>query len=229
MIYDKNKKEITMMIYPEMNDLTEQNSVKVSISARLIAALVYLIPVLGGALSSLFLINVMRAMKNNEAFGRGAVFAALTKSMFPSLGGLYLGILGGVVVIIILIVRFFMQTKTTSPSLWFFILCSFLFLVPSGLFFEAQSMIIEVFISPVISTGIGGIASNINLLLILSVAAMLFIAIFLIVMSVVPFKTISKPKWSPLIGAIILEILMIAAAVAFQLRFLWLFNGAKSD
>ena len=214
---------------PYMNAGTIQPILKVSISARLIAALSYMIPVIGGALSSLYLMNVLRALKANETAGRIAVLNALAESTVPALGSLYLGVIGGLIVIVVLIIRMFMQTKTASPSSWFFILCGFLFLVPAGLFFEAESMIIEVLTAPASATGIAGIASNVSLFLILSVALALFVFLLMLVISVVPFSARSKPRWSPLICAILVELLIIAAAVAFTLRFLWLYNAGLSE
>jgi len=63
----------------------------------------------------------------------------------------------------------------------------------------------------------------------LSIASTLVTFIVLLVMSVIPFSTSSKPRWSPLIFAILIEILIIAAAVAFQLRFLWLYKAGLSE
>ena len=210
------------LVYGEAN----QPKLKVSISARLIAAFAYFIPAIGGVLSSLYFMNVMRALRTAESAGMGAVMAGLTESTVPALVSLYLAAFGGFIVIIVLIIRMFMQTKTASPASWFFVLCGFLLLVPAGLFFEAESMIIEVLIAPVASMGIGGVGSNVSLFLILSIASALLVFVILLVMSVIPFSTSSRPRWSPLITAILVEILIIAAVVAFQLRFLWLYNAA---
>ena len=214
---------------PYMNAGAIQPNLKVSISARLIAALSYMIPVIGGALSSLYLMNVLRALKAYETAGRIVVLKSLAESTVPALGALYLGVIGGLIVIIVLIIRMFMQTKTASPSSWFFILCGFLLLVPAGLFFEAESMIIEVLTVPASSTGIAGVASNVSLFLILSVASALLVFLLMLVISVIPFSARSKPRWGPLICAILIELLIIAAAVAFQLRFLWLYNAGLSE
>lgn len=214
---------------PIMNVGANQPKLKVSISARLTAAFAYLIPAIGGALSSLYLMNVLRALRNAENAGITVVLVSLAESTVPALASLYLAAFCGFIVIIVLIARMLMQTKTASPASWFFVLCGFLFLVPAGLFFEAESMIIEVLTTPVDSAGIAGVASNVNLFLILSIASTLFTFIFLLVMSVIPFSTSSKPRWSPLIIAILIEILIIAAAIAFQLRFLWLYKAGLSE
>lgn len=208
---------------PMMNvGMDRPEKFKVSISARLIAAFAYMIPALGGALSSLYLMSMMQAMRSNESAGITVVLYALAESTIPVLGSLYLGVTAGFVVIIVLIARMFMQTKTASPSGWFFVLCGFLFLVPAGLFLEAESMIIEVLTAPISSEGVAGVGATVSTFLILSVISALFVFIILLLMSVLPFSKRSKPKWSPLITAVIVEFLIIAAIIVFQWRYLWL-------
>jgi hypothetical protein len=202
---------------------------KVSISARLIAAFAYMIPALGGALSSFYLMNVLRAMREAENAGRVAVLLGLAESTVPVLASLYLGVVLGFIVIIALIARMFMQTKTASPSGWFFALCGVFLLAPAGLFLEAESMIIEVLTAPTDSTGIAGVASNVSLLLISSIVSALFVCLALLLMSVLPFSRRSKPKWSPLIIAVIIEFLIIAAVIAFQWRYLWLSEAGRYE
>lgn len=207
---------------PMMNVGWDQPDYKVSISARLMAAFAYTIPALGGAVSSFYMMGVLRVMSEAEAAGIGALLGGLAESTVPVLGSLYLGAFAGFVVIIMLIARMLMQTKTASPPAWFFIFCGFLFLVPAGLFLEAESAIIEVISAPVSLTGIAGVASNVNLLLISSIFSAVFVFIALLLISVLPFSKSSKPKWSPLILAVIIEFLIIAAVIAFQWRYFWL-------
>jgi hypothetical protein len=126
------------------------------------------------------------------------------------------------VVIVVLVIRMIVQTKTASPPSWFFLLCGILCLVPAVFFAEAESLIIEVLIDLRNSNGIAGVASNINLFSILSIAAAPVVFILLLAISVIPFSSKVKPKWSPLITAIIVEILIIAITIAFQWRVLWL-------
>lgn len=214
---------------PMMNVTGDQSRFKTSISTRLIAAFVYMIPAVGGALSSLYLINFMQALRNNETAGLTTLFKGLTESTTPALGSLYFGAFCGLLVIVVLIVRMFIETTTASPSSWFFIFCGFLFLVPAGLFFEAESMIIEALTIPDSSTNIAQVGANVSSLLILSVASTVVVFMVMLIMSVIPFSTASKPKWSSLITAIFVEFLIIAAAIAFQLRFLWLYKAGSSE
>ncbi|MBK9153776.1 MAG: hypothetical protein IPM25_06105 [Chloracidobacterium sp.] len=188
-----------------------------------------MIPALGGALSSFFLIRVLQYLEAAENAGSEAVFGALTEAILPSLVSLYLGAVGGLIVIIVLIARMLMQTKTASPSVWFFILCGFLFLVPAGLFFEAESLIIEVLTDQSFSIRIADVASNIYLISILSIISALAVSLLLLIMSVVPFSARSDPRWSSLIAAVFIEFLIIAPVVAFQLRFLWLYKAGSFE
>ena len=212
-----------------MNVGVDQPKFKVSISARLIAAFAYMIPALGGALSALYLMNVLQAMRAAETAGMTAVMLGMAESTVPVLGSLYLGVVAGLVVIIVLIARIMMETRTASPSGWFFVLCGFLFLVPAGLFLEAESMIIEVLTMPVASEGVAAVGANVASFLILSIVSALFVFIALLVMSVLPFSNRSKPKWSPLITAVIIEFLIIAAVIVFQWRYLWLSKAGLNE
>ena len=202
-----------------------QPSLKVSILARLISTLSYTIPAIGGALSSIFLMNAMRALRENETAGVTAVMRGLAEATIPVLGSLYLGVFCGIAVIAVLVGRMIVQTKTASPPSWFFVISGILFLVPAGLFCEAESLIIEVLINPRSSTGLGIIASNMSFLLILSMVAAPVVFILLAVLSVLPLSSRTRPKWGPLIIATAIEILLIAVAIAFQMRLLWLYKS----
>lgn len=213
------------MEVPLTNIEANPSKLKVAISPRLIAAVAYLLPSIGGVLSSLYLMNVLRAMGENIGAGIDTILVALAESIVPALVSLYLAAFGGFIVIIVLISRMLMQTKTASPPVWFFVLCGLFFLIPAGSFFEAESLIIEILIAPSASTGIAEVASNISLFLILSIGSAVVVFLILLVISVVPFSVRSKPKWSSLIAAIFIEFLIIAVVVAFQLRFLWLYKA----
>lgn len=205
-----------------MNDGTALTISKVSVSARLIPALIYTIPAIGAALSAFLFINVLGALKSSESAGFTAIMRGLAESSYPMLGSLYLQIILGIAIIAILIIRMTMQTKTASPSSWFFIVSGILCLIPLVLLAEAQSMIIEVLISPRNSSGIALIASTISSLLMLTIAAAPIIFVILSAISLIPFSTKKRPKWSPLITAILVESLFIIAAIAFTMRLLWL-------
>jgi hypothetical protein len=205
-----------------MNNGATQPVSKVSISARLFPAFVYFVPAIGAALGAFLYINLMRALRYNENAGVVAILGGLAESTYPIIGSLYLQIICGIAVIAILVIRMMKQTKTASPSSWFFILSGILCLVPVVMVAEAQSLIIEVLIDPRNSPGVAAVVSTVSSLLILTIAAAPIIFVILMALSLIPFSTKKKPRWNPLIAAIFVQVLFIAAAIAFTLRFLWL-------
>ena len=198
---------------------------KVSMSTRLTAFFGYIIPTFGGAISALYLIGMLRALRQSETAGFSAVMAGLTEVTIPVLIALYLGTFLGLAVIITIIVRMVVQTRKSSPSSWFLLLNGLLCLVPAILFLEAESMIIEVLLNPGKSSGIAGAASTINLYSMLSIAAAGAVFLIFMVLSLLPFSSRSKPKWSPLIAAVLIEILIIGLTIFFQLRLKWLYQS----
>lgn len=199
-----------------LNAEETQPRLKVSILTRLLAALAYTIPAIGGALSSILLINVMRALRDNESAGISAVMAGMKEASLPAIVSLYLAAICGIAVIVVLIVRMFVQTKTASPPSWFFAIGGILCLIPAVLFWKAQLLILEV-LSPGSSIGAGGAESagaTVSQLLILSVIAAPIVFIILVVASVFPLSFRSRPKWLSLIAATAIEILLISSATA---------------
>ncbi len=193
-----------------------QPRLKISVTARLIAALCYIIPALGGALSSILLINVFRALRNSESAGINAVMAGIKEAALPSTISLYLAAICGFAVIVVLVIRMIVETKTASPPSWFFVIGGILWLLPVGLFWKSELLILEV-LSPGSSISEGGMASvgaDVSRLLMLSIIAVPVVFIILVTASVLPLSSRSKPKWSPLIAATAIEILLIVSAVA---------------
>lgn len=199
-----------------LNAAENQSRLKVSILTRLLAALLFSIPAIGGALSSFLLINVFRALRDNESAGVAAIMGGLNEASLPAIISLYLAAVCGIGVIAVLVTRMFMATKTASPSSWFFVIGGILCLLPTGPFWYAKWLTLEV-LSPGSPIGAGGIASvgaEISQWLLLSVVAMPIVIIILIVLSVLPFSSRSRAKWIPLVVATAIEILLIAVAVA---------------
>ena len=208
-----------------LNAEENQPRLKVSVTARLIAALSYTIPAIGGALSSILLINVFRALRANESAGISAIMEGMKEASLPVIVSLYLAAVCGIVLIVVLVVRMIVQTKTASPSSWFFVIGGILCLLPAGLFWKGELLILEV-LSPGSSIGAGGVASvgaDVSQLLMLSVIAAPIVFILLVVASVLPLSSRSRPKWIPLMAATAIEILLIAAAVAIP----FLIDGPK--
>src|ERR1044072_2536071 len=91
---------------------------RVSILARIGPALSYALPALGAAGSAYLFIMVMRAMREAEAAGIGAVSRGLSGANLLIVIALYLAIVVGVIGIVIRFARMFMTTTTASPSAW---------------------------------------------------------------------------------------------------------------
>ena len=143
---------------PVLNIEENPPRLRVSVIIRLVAALGFTIPLIGAALSSLLLIRVFQAMKAAENAGIAAVMAGMKESAIPVNISLYLAALVGFTVIIALVVRALVETKTASPPFWFFAICGILCLVPAGLFWKAELLILEALI-PGNSIGAGGLAA----------------------------------------------------------------------
>jgi len=199
-----------------LNAEENQPRLRISVIARLIATFTYIIPAIGGALSSILLMRVFRALAANESAGIDAVMGGMKEASLPAIISLYLAALCGIVVIIVLVVRMIVQTETASPPIWFFAIGGILCLLPAGLFWKAQLMVLEV-LSPGSSIGAGGIGSvgaYLSQLLMLSVIAAPIVIILLVAASVLPLTSRSRAKWLPLMAATAIEILLIAVAVA---------------
>jgi len=198
-----------------LSDEQHPARLKVSIITRLVAALWYTIPALGGALSAISLINVFQALRSAETAGVAALMGGMKEASVPVFVSLYLAAFCGMVVIIVLIVRMMVQTKTASPPSWFFAVGGILCLLPAGLFWKAQWLVIEV-LSPGSSVGAGGVGAvgaEVSQWLLLSVIAAPVVFILLAAASVIPFSSGARPKWGSLAAAAAIEILLLGTAV----------------
>jgi len=200
-----------------MNDADHQALRKVSISTRLLAAFAYIIPALGGALSSFLLARVFQALAKVENAGIAAMMAGVKEASLPVTISLYLAAFFGLVVLIVLVIRMMSETKTASPPIWFFAVGGILSLVPAALFWYAKYLTIEA-LSPGSSISnagnLGSLGGTISQVVLLSLAATPLVIILIIAASVVPFSSRSTSKLFPLAGAGLIEILLITAAVA---------------
>ena len=201
---------------------TDENSVRsrVAVVARLVPALSYAIPVAGAALSSILVMGVMRGMRFASSTGLSAATAGLSESGLPVLIALYLAIICGVAGIVVAVIRLMVPTTTVSPSAWFFLIGGGLGLIPVALLWEAESVFIQA-ISPS-SRGVAYAASTIELLLTLTLVAAPVSLLLLLAGSVWPLSSRSRPKWGPLVALVVVELALIVAAVAFQVRISWL-------
>lgn len=198
----------------------EPSPLRISISARLIPALSYVIAPIGAALSAFMFTGLMRAMRLSGSAGLGAVTGGLGESTVPVLIALYLAIVSGTAGMVVAVVRLKMETKTASPPPWFFAASGVLALVPVALFWQAESVLIEA-----LSPGSGGIvrvASTIEWLVTLTLVAAPIVILLLLVGSVLPISSRSRPTFWPLVVLIVIELALIVMAIAFQVRISWL-------
>jgi len=212
----------------DASESTAQNGqirLKVSFITRLIAVFAYAIPAIGGAVGSFLLMKVFQGLRTAETAGVVAVMNGMKQAALPVTISLYLAAFFGIAVIIVLVVRMFVQTKTTSPPLWFFAVGGILCLVPAVLFWKTELLVIEV-LSPGSSiggAGISGVASNISWMLLASMAAAPVAVVIIFVLSVLPFSSRSGPKWGSLLMTIVVEITLVATAIAVP----FLIDGPK--
>lgn len=204
---------------PQANN--EQAPSRVSILARLVPAFSYAIPMVGAALSALFLLGVIRAMRNAETAGIAAVAGGLAEANLAVVVALYLAIFVGFIGIVVMVIRSFMSTTTASPAAWFFLITGIISLTPALLWWEAQSLMVSA-----ITPGGGGIVhflSNIRLCLSLAIVTPAVFALILMVASLIPLPKVLRAKrnWAPLLVLVLMELALIGMVVAFQLRTSW--------
>lgn len=208
------KREIPAADASTVTDERNPPRPRVSILVRLLAAACYSIPAIGGALSSMLLINVFQALRKAEGAGIGAVMAGMNEASVPLRIALYLAALGGIVVIIVLVVRALVETKTAAPPAWFFA-AGILGLLPAALFWKAQLLVIEV-LSPgsVRSAGdVAGTGAEVSQWLVISVVAAPVVMILLAAAAVIPFSSRKKSKPGSILTAAAVAILLVAVAV----------------
>ena len=207
----------TPMIATNGNSL----SARVSVFARLVPALSFMIAAIGAVPSSLYLRNVLWAMQDAGSAGIAAVAGGIAESNLFMLIALYLAIVCGVAGILVFVIRLLMETKTISPSSWFFVVAAVLGLLPSLLLWTAESLLIGAVAQ---HSGIVKVAAPINWLSILSMIAAPFSILLLLAGSVWPLSSQSKRRWGPLAALVLVNLLLIVVAVAFQVRYSWLYQ-----
>jgi hypothetical protein len=212
-----------------MTPETEASSgvTRASILARIAPAISYALPTLGAAISALLFINVMQAMRNAETAGIAAVAAGVSETNIAILVSLYLAIAVGFIGIVVALIRLFTSTKTGSPSGWFYLITGVIGLVPMFALWQAQSLLLEVIFG--MSSGVVTVASQINLLLMLTISMAAVSILTLLVSTFVPLPRVlrAKRKWAPLIVLVLVEIAVIAMAVAYHLRTAWLYRQVE--
>lgn len=221
---DRGNMRITIpLVAPDKN----AGALRVAVVPRLIPAFSFGLAVAGAGVSALLVRQAFYAMREAETAGIGVMTRSLAEANLPVLIALYLAIGCGAVGLVVLVVRMSVNTTTSSPPVWFFLLAGALGILPVSLFSWAQSLMIEAFFP-----GGGGIISAANILSFLLPAIMIgtpFILLLLLAISVRPMRSLSKPKWGPLAVMLIVELALIVMAVGFQIRASWLFEWSQIE
>jgi hypothetical protein len=200
---------------------------RVAVVPRLVPALGFGLAAAGAGIGALLVRQAFLAMRNAEMAGIGAVARGMAEANLPVLGGLYLAIVVGGAGLLILIVRMFVETKTSAPSVWFLLIAGTLGIVPVALFWWAESLIIGA-----LDPGSGGIVTAANTLTILLPAIMFaapVVLLLLLTISVWPVHSMVRPKWGPVAVLLMIEVALIAMAVALQMRTSWLFQVSQAE
>ncbi len=128
-----------------------------------------------------------------------------------------------------MVIRSFLSTTTTSPAAWFFLIAGIISLIPLLLLWQAQSLLVAA-----ISPGGGGIVhfvSNIRLCLSLTLFTSAVLVLMLLIASLIPLPKVllSKRNWAPLVVLVLMELVLIGMAVAFQVRTSWLYQVKEME
>ena len=212
-----------------MTPETQPTPTRVSIIARLVPAFSYALPALGAAVSAMLLLGVLRAMRNAEGAGIGAVAGGISEANVAILATLYLAIFVGAAGVVIGLVRLFTATVTASPSAWYYLIGGILGLLPMFALWYAQSLLLDAIFPHSTGAGVSEVAGQITLFSIVAIVLGGVSILILLASSFVPLPAIlhGKRKWAPLISLLVMESAIIAMTVVYHLRTAWLYSSFR--
>jgi hypothetical protein len=155
-----------------------------------------------------------------------AAVAGIAETNVPVLVGLYLAICGGFVAIITAAVRTVVETTTASPPAWFYLVAALCFL-SVVLLWITESIFIPAFYPG--SAGIAQVAPTIEILVIATMIVGPLSALIVLIVSVLPIKSASQTQWPGILALVALQLILIAAAIAFQMRTSWLWRVVEAE
>jgi hypothetical protein len=169
--------------------------------------------------------QVFSALRSAESAGIAAVAGGTAEANFAVLTGLYLAIFVGFLALATAVIRMFTAKKRSSPPGLYYLLPGLLALVPAGLLWYAESLIIDVLLG-VGSPESGEIAApdTITMLLATATISVPVILIVLAVLGFVPFSARPGGKVGPTIALLVIGLLFISTAMAFQYRTIFLYQ-----
>ena len=202
---------------------------RVSIMARVVSAFSYALPALGAAVSAMLLLGVLRAMRNAEGAGIGAVAAGISEANLAILLTLYLAIFVGAAGVVIGLVRLFTTTTTASPSALYYLIAGILGLVPMFALWYAQSLLLDAIFPQSTGAGVSEVAGQITLFSIVAIVLGGVSILIVMASSFLPLPAIlwGKRKWAPLIALLVMESAIIAMTVVYHLRTAWLYSSFR--
>lgn len=202
-------------------------SPRIAVIPRLIATLSYSLAALGASLSGFLLFRVLRAMRDAETAGISAVTGGIAEASVPVLVGLSLAVAGGFIAVITAAVRLVVPTSTVSPPAWFSLITAALSSLSVGVLWLTESIFIQALYPG--SSGISYVASQIQGLLTLTIIAGPLATLLLLVFSVWPKSSKSQSKLPGILALVIIQILLIATTIAFQMRTSWLWRVMEAE
>jgi hypothetical protein len=202
------------------------DKLRISILERVVPMTAFALATIGGGTSAFLLSQVLSALREAEMAGVASVSAGIAESNVAALTGLYLSILVGFFALGTAVLRMFTAKTRSSPPGFFYLFPGLLALLPATLLWYAESLIIEVLLG-VGTPGSGGMASieaTLTILLIGAMVAVPFILVVLALFAFFPFSARPGGKIGPTIALLIIGLLFIATAVAFQYRTMFLYR-----
>ena len=198
-----------------------QANQRASILARIVPAFSGWIVMLGAAISALLIMGVMNAMRNAESAGIGAVASGMAEANLSTVISLYFAIFLVGVSLVLMIVRAVTTTTTASPSAWFLVIVAVLSVVPLGLVWKANSLLMQTLMG---RGNVSFVAPTIQLCLNLTLITAGLFSLILLSGSVVPLPSVLRAKrsWAPIVVLVLIEVVLIGLAVVFQMHMSWL-------
>ncbi len=216
-------------------DTFEAPRLRVSIFERLVPLTALAIASLGPGLTAIYIRSVFRALRENENAGIGAVSAGMTEANIAVVVCMYLGVLIGFAAIIVAIARMFAAKETSSPPFWFYILPTFLALIPAGLLWYLESLVFwlidiankkSVQIPADEITATHALIGNLSIVII---AFSIILAVALLILAMIPFSVRSGRRIATVIFIVLIEGILIAAAIVFQMNTMEFYKMAMNN
>jgi hypothetical protein len=160
-------------------------------------------------------------MRMAEAAGIGAVAGGMAEANLAIVISLYLAVFLMTVCLMVAVIRLFTVNKTAEPSLIFFLIIGALAVIPLALVWQANSLLMGGLMT---QANISVIAPNIQICLLLTLITAGLFSLALLAASVAPLPGFmrAKLKWTPIVMLVVMEVVLIALAIGFQVHMSWL-------